>query len=152
VFEVDEVDEVDEAVVAGVGLVAKAGVRIGRTDGAGVVARRAVVAGRKNDLVAARRRARELRLQMEVDRAERDRRIEEAATQVLVLHAELTRLREEADEVAARAGTALQQLLAEGLSAEQAGSLCDLAVAEVRRLTRRATAWVVAKTAEPATP
>jgi DNA-directed RNA polymerase specialized sigma24 family protein len=109
------------------------------------------VAGRKSELLTARRRARELRLKMEADRAERDRRIEKAATQVLVLHAELTRLREQADEVAAQAGTALRQLQAEGLSAEQAGSLCDLAVAEVRRLTRRATAWVVAKTAEPAT-
>lgn len=109
------------------------------------------MAGRKNELVAARKRARELRLQMEADRAERDRRIEEAATQVLLRHGELARLRADADEMAAQTGVALQQLLAEGLTAEQAGSLCDLAAAEVRRLTRRATAWVVAKTAEPAT-
>lgn len=107
--------------------------------------------GRKSELLLARRRARELRLQMEADRAERDRRIEEAATQVLLLHAELARRRADADEAAARTGVALQQLLAEGLSAEQAGGLCDLATAEVRRLTRAATAWVVAKTAEPAT-
>jgi hypothetical protein len=109
------------------------------------------VASRKNEVLAARRRARELRLQMEADRAERDRRIEEAATQVLVLHAQLTRLREDTDEVAARTGAALQQLVAEGVSQEQAGCLCDLTGAEVRRLTRQATARAVAKTVEPAT-
>lgn len=95
---------------------------------------------------AARQKARDRRIAMDVDREARDRRIEDAAAQVF------TRLEQRAEAEAAIAaanaaiGTAVVKLAAEGLNAEAVAQLLELEVVEVRRLCR-AAANVAAGTA-----
>jgi hypothetical protein len=73
---------------------------------------------------------------MDADRAARDERIEEAVATFLVHQDRWASLQEQAAEVAALAGAELRLLLSEGLTQEQVGQLCDLEVAQVRRLAR----------------
>lgn len=87
---------------------------------------------------AARQKARDRRIALDVGREARDRRIEDAAAEVF------TQLEERAEAeqaiVAANAaiGAALMQLAGEGLSTEAVAELLELEPAEVRRLSRLA--------------
>ncbi len=89
-------------------------------------------------LQAARQKARDRRITLDVDREARDRRVEDAAAQVFgqLEH----RAEAEAAIIAANSaiGAALVRLTVEGLSVEAAAHLLDLEVAEVRRLSRAA--------------
>jgi len=85
----------------------------------------------------ARSKARERRLvALDADRAARDERIEAAAAEVY-LRVD-ARERAKASLVAAEdgIGAALRLVLAEGVTVEQAAELCELKVAEARRLVR----------------
>jgi DNA-directed RNA polymerase specialized sigma24 family protein len=89
-------------------------------------------------LQAARQKARDRRIALDVGREARDRRIEDAAAHVF------TRLeqRAEAEQTIAATnaaiGEALTRLAGEGLSVEAVAELLELDVAEVRRLSRMA--------------
>lgn len=90
-----------------------------------------------NSAVAARKLARERRLKLDVDRAARDQRIEDAAAVVFVAQVE----RGEALAAVAAAETlmavSVRTLLeAEGLTQAQTAELLDLDTAEVRRLVK----------------
>ena len=82
-------------------------------------------------------RARQKRVELDRDRAARDGRIEAAAAEVFVQQ----QARAEAEQAVVQAdveiGGALRLLLEDGLTVEAAAQLCDLTVAEVRRLTRQ---------------
>lgn len=89
-------------------------------------------------LQAARQKARDRRIALDVDREARDRRIEDAAAQVF---AQLEQRAEaEAAILAANAaiGAAPIRLTAEGLNVEAVAHLLELDVAEVGRLSRAA--------------
>lgn len=94
------------------------------------------MAARGNDRVAARNRARERRLALDVERRRRDERVD-----VAVADFDLAAAEREAAFAAVAAcevvmGTALAQVLAEGESTERAAALCEVNASEVRRLTR----------------
>lgn len=82
-------------------------------------------------------RARHKRVELDRDRAARDGRIEAAAAEVFVQQ----QARADAEQAVVQAdveiGGALRLLLEDGLTVEAAAQLCDLTVAEVRRLTRQ---------------
>jgi hypothetical protein len=81
-------------------------------------------------------KARARRVAMDADRDARDRRVEEATAEVLVLLAERTRAEQEIGRTNRAVADALQLVLAEGVSVEAAANLVDLEVGEVRRLVR----------------
>ncbi len=86
----------------------------------------------------ARTKARERRLAaLDTDRAARDKRIETAAAAVFLGLDDLAAARLAVGQVEDGIGDALRDLVNEGLSVEQAAELCELSVAEVRKLTRR---------------
>ena len=87
---------------------------------------------------AALTRARERRIELDRGRDERDRRVEQAVAEVLVLRGERAQLQQRLAELAPATGQALRQLQREGVTLGQAAELCELEVAEVRRLVRSA--------------
>jgi DNA-directed RNA polymerase specialized sigma24 family protein len=94
--------------------------------------------GRKtNNAVEARKLARERRMKLDADRAERDERIEAAAASVFVAQQDrVAALAAAAAAEAAIAGSVRLLLDTEGLTQTQTGQLLDLDVAEVRRLAK----------------
>ena len=94
------------------------------------------MAGQKQ---AALSRARQRRVALDRDRAARDNRVEQAAARVFLLleqHAAAERAMKEAKT---EVGQTLRELLEEGIALDGVAQLCELEVAEVRRLTRTAT-------------
>ena len=89
---------------------------------------------------AARQKARERRVALDVDREARDRRVEDAAAAVFAGLEE--RAAAEAVVAAANAaiGSALVRLFGEGLGVDAVVQLVDLDAAQVRRLSRATTA------------
>lgn len=86
----------------------------------------------------ARSKARERRLAaLDTDRAARDARIEAAAASVFLGLDKRTAAHEAVGAVEDGIGAALCDVLAEGVTVEQAAELCALSAAEVRKLTRR---------------
>lgn len=85
---------------------------------------------------AALAKARERRIALDRERDARDRRIEEAAAEVLVLLDRRREVEEALAEANAQLGDALRRVLAEDVPAERAAALCDLDPLEVRRLSR----------------
>jgi len=86
----------------------------------------------------ARTKARERRLlAMDADRAARDERIKAAAAEVYLRTEERTAAQQAIAVAEDRMGSALRRVLAEGVTVEQAAELCELKVAEARRLSRR---------------
>ncbi|WP_402377950.1 hypothetical protein [Isoptericola rhizosphaerae] len=77
--------------------------------------------------VAARERARAARLRIDRDRAERDRRVEEAAASYFLVV-------EKRDELDRRAGQSVDELLDLGLAQRRIAELLDVDAREVRRL------------------
>lgn len=93
--------------------------------------------GRPVRLQAARQKARERRIALDVGREARDRRIEDAAAGVF---ARLEQ-RAEAEQTIAATNAAigdLTRLAAEGMSVDAVAQLVELEAAEVRRLARAA--------------
>ena len=93
-----------------------------------------------NSMQAARLKARQRRIALDVDREARDRRVEEIAADVFGLIDE----RAVAEQAVSRAniaiGNALRRLIGDDLNAECVAKLVDLDVTEVRKLTRTTTA------------
>ncbi len=81
-------------------------------------------------------KARERRVALDRDRAARDGRVEQAAARVFVLLEQ--RVAAQVAMLAADAGIgqALRELVEEGIPTEGVAQLCELEVAEVRRLVR----------------
>ncbi len=99
----------------------------------------------------ARTRARERRLlALDDGRAARDHRIEAAAAEVYLRTEERAAARAAVVAAEDAMGVALRRLLAEGVTVEQAAKLCELKVAEVRRLVRRPVGGDVAGISHPA--
>lgn len=89
----------------------------------------------------ARTRARERRLlALDDGRAARDERIEAAAAEVYLRTEERASARAGVAAAEDAMGAALRLVLNEGVAVELAAKLCDLKVAEVRRLVRRPAA------------
>ena len=101
-----------------------------------------------NSMLAARLKARQRRIALDVDREARDRRVEQIAADVLGLIDE----RAVAEQAVSRAniaiGDALRRLIEDDLNAESVAKLVDLEVTEVRTLTRPTTAKSAGATAE----
>lgn len=76
---------------------------------------------------------------MDAERDARDRRIEDATAEALVLLAGRTHVEQELAHANRAVADALQLVLAEGVSLEAAATLVDLEVGEVRRLMRLAS-------------
>lgn len=111
--------------------------------------------GRKtNSAVEARKLARERRMKLDVDRAERDERIEAAAAAVFVAQQDQAAALDAAASAESAIAASVRLLLdAEGLTQTQTGQLLDLDVAEVRRLAKFTTSDAVPTgTSEPAKP
>ena len=108
------------------------------------------MAARGNDRVAARNRARERRLGLDVERRRSEERVDEGVTDYeLALAARRTAL----DAVAvaeASMGSAITRVLAEGQSAERAAALCDTTATEVRRLVKLVEPQVKTRPDRPA--
>ena len=85
---------------------------------------------------AALRKAREKRLALDADRDARDRRIEDATADVLVLMDERVKAEAELARVSEQIGAGLRRLLDEGVRVDGAAHLASLDTAEVRRLTK----------------
>lgn len=85
---------------------------------------------------AALRKAREKRLALDADRDVRDRRIEDATADVLVLVDERTKTEAAVARINEQIGAGLRRLMDEGVRVEGAAKLGGLATAEVRRLTK----------------
>jgi DNA-directed RNA polymerase specialized sigma24 family protein len=83
-------------------------------------------------------RARERRIELDRDRAARDRRVEQAVAEVLMLLDEREQVQQRLAELAPATGQVLRRLQQEGITLAQAAKLCALEVAEVRQLTRTA--------------
>jgi hypothetical protein len=81
-------------------------------------------------------RARQQRIALDRDRDARDRRLEHATAEVLVLLDQRAQAEQRVDAVNAMLGGALRSLLAEGVVARVAAQLVCMEVAEVRRLVR----------------
>lgn len=113
----------------------------GRAVGRAVGMARGVVMGRTaRSVQAARQKARERRVALDVDREARDRRVEDAAAAVFAGLEE--RAAAEAVVAAANAaiGSALVRLAGEGLGVDAVVQLVDLDAAQVRRLSRAVAA------------
>lgn len=97
--------------------------------------------GRKtNSAVEARKLARERRMKLDADRAERDERIEAAAAAVFVAQADRDdALAAVAAADAAIAGSVRALIDDEGLTQQQTGDLLGLDAPEVRRLAKLGT-------------
>lgn len=112
--------------------------------------------GRKtNSAVEARKLARERRMNLDADRAERDERIEAAAAEVfLAQQHQAAALAAAATAEAAIAESVRSLLDTEGLTQTQTGQLLDLDAAEVRRLAKFTTSSGAAPTgtSEPTRP
>lgn len=85
---------------------------------------------------AALRKAREKRLALDADRDVRDRRIEDATADVLVLVDERVESEAALARINEQIGAGLRRLLDEGVRVEEAAELGGLDTAEVRRLTK----------------
>ncbi len=98
----------------------------------------AMAMGRKtNSAVEARKLARERRMKLDADRAERDERIEAAAVAVFVAQQDQAAALAAAAAAESAIADSVRLLLdAEGLTQTQTGQLLDLDVAEVRRLAK----------------
>ena len=86
---------------------------------------------------AARAKARERRIALDKDRAARDACIEATAAAVFTAIAARQTAQQDVRVAEKSIADSLQQLLAVGLSAEQAAELCELTPADVRRLVRQ---------------
>ncbi len=110
--------------------------------------------GRKtNNAVEARKLARERRMKLDADRAERDERIEAAAAAVFVAQQD----RAAGLAAAAAAESAIAQsvrllLDTEGLTQTQTGELLDLDPSEIRRLSKLTSDAQSAAVGGPAKP
>lgn len=81
-------------------------------------------------------RARARRVELDRDRAARDNRVEQAAARVFVLLDERAAAERKIAAGNAGIGRELRALTGEGLAVEAVAELCDLEVADVRRLLR----------------
>jgi hypothetical protein len=93
-----------------------------------------------NGMQAARLKARQRRIALDVDREARDGRIEDTAVKVFGLLDERASAEEAIADANVAIGAALRLLIAEELNAEAIALLVDLDASEVRRLTRSAQA------------
>ncbi len=94
------------------------------------------MAGQKQSALS---RARERRVALDRDRAARDNRVEQAAARVFLLLEQHTAAEQAMQAANTEIAAALRELLAEGIALDGVAQLCDLEVAEVRRLVRTAT-------------
>lgn len=85
---------------------------------------------------AALRKAREKRLELDADRDARDRRVEEATAEVLLLLDRRVEMEAAAARLDERIGDALRRLLGEGTDVTGAAQLVGLTPADVRRRTK----------------
>lgn len=89
-----------------------------------------------SDAQEARARARARRLALYADRAAKDERIESSVAAVLMATADRDLARQAATRAEQVIGSALRDVLSEGVSIRGAAELCDLTVSEIRRLVR----------------
>jgi hypothetical protein len=89
-------------------------------------------------LQAARQKARDRRIALDVGREARDRRIEDAAACVFARLEERAEAEQTIAATNAVIGEALTRLACEGLSVDAIAELLELEVAEIRRLSRTA--------------
>jgi hypothetical protein len=87
---------------------------------------------------AALAKARARRVALDAERDARDRRVEDAAAEAMLLIAERTRAQEVLTGINAALGGALRRVQAEGVGADGTAVLVDLDASEVRRLTKPA--------------
>ena len=88
---------------------------------------------------AALNKARERRVALDRNRAARDNRVEQAAAKVFVLIEQHHAAEAAMQEASTGVGKALRELLEEGITVDGVAELCELEVAEVRRLVRTPT-------------
>lgn len=88
---------------------------------------------------AALAKARERRLALDAERDARDRRVEEATAEALVLLEHRAAAEVAVRDANAELATVLKKLLDDGVGPDGAASLVGLEVADVRRLTRSAS-------------
>ncbi len=81
-------------------------------------------------------KARERRVALDRDRQARDSRVEQAAARVFLGVEQRAAAERAVQDADVRIGTALRELLAERITVEDVAQLCDLDVADVRRLLR----------------
>lgn len=103
---------------------------------------------RTSKSVSARERARAARLRVDQDRAERDRKIEDAAARYFETSDKRTALVAQLDALDIAAGAAVRDLLDLGESQARTAALLDIDAREVRRL--RALSPTDSPTAAPA--
>jgi len=89
---------------------------------------------------AALAKARQRRVELDADRDARDRRVEEAAAEAMLLVAERAQVEGRLASLNTSLGAALRRLLDDGITAEGVARLVDINGAEVRRLTRPSVA------------
>lgn len=82
-------------------------------------------------------KARERRRELDRERAEHDRRIEEATAATLVALEVLADAQHALDAAQAEVGKSLRLILAEGASTDRAAALLNMEVSEARRLLKR---------------
>jgi len=85
---------------------------------------------------AALTRARQRRVELDRDRAQRDRRVEASAAQVFVLVEQRNRAQQVVQDLDVALGAALRELQQEGLTVPDVACLCELRDHDVRRLSR----------------
>jgi len=104
---------------------------------------------------AALTKARQRRVALDQDRAARDSRVELAAAEVYVLIEDRSTAEQKVQAANVAIGAVLRQLLEqESLTLDGVAQLCELELAEVRRLTRTPTASTptAAAASSPVTP
>ncbi len=94
-------------------------------------------------------RARERRLELDVDRAERERRIDNATADVLVLLQQRDERLQAVVDVEVEVGGGLRRLVQDGLGVHDVAFCCDLTPAEARRLLQHAPAAPAAAPGPP---
>jgi hypothetical protein len=86
---------------------------------------------------SARARARERMVEIERERLERQKRMEDAATAVYLAVERRAIASEKVNEAEQEIAAALRVILAEGVDVERVAALCDMSPTYVRQVTRR---------------
>lgn len=97
-------------------------------------------------------KARQRRVELDRDRAARDSRVEQCAARVFVLLEQQAAAERAKQQANAGIGQALRELLTDGVTVDGAAELCELDLADVRRLLRTAGPAVTPGGPEPNHP
>jgi hypothetical protein len=91
-----------------------------------------------SSLVDARRRAREAKARLDAERAEHDRKVEQATTDYYLAHAEVERLQTELQAATAARDTQVRALLDLGETADRVATLTGLTARDIAAARRAA--------------